>query len=185
LSRLADDADAIARAIGRKLEVISCGGSSSLPLLLTGEMPSGINQIRIGGGIITRDEIPGLPDGALPEMTDDALILSAEIIETGEKPTHPIGVLGVDCFGNAKTFEDKGIRRRAILAAGAFDIGNHEKLIPLDKDMKILGCSSDHMILDIHDCRHEYRLGDRVPFKLLYQAMLYATASPLIGKIII
>ena len=182
LSCLADDAFEIERVIGRKLEVVSSGGSSSLPLLLSGEMPSGINQLRIGGGIMTRDEIPGLPEDALPEMTDDTLILNVEIIETGEKPTHPIGVLGVDCFGNPKTFEDRGVRRRAILAAGAFDIGSHEKLIPFDDDIKILGCSSDHMIADIHDSGREYRLGACVPFKLLYQAMLYATASPLIEK---
>ena len=183
LSLLARDAYEIEREIGRKLEIVSSGGSTSLPLLLNGDMPSGISQLRIGGGIITRSEIPGLPEDALLEMADDALILNAEIIEAGEKPTHPVGVLGVDCFGNAKTFEDRGTRRRALLALGAFDIGNHEKLIPLDRGVKILGCSSDHMILDIHDSRREYRLGDSVSFKLLYQAMLYATASPLIEKI--
>jgi predicted amino acid racemase len=185
MSQLESDAAEIERAIGRRLEIVSGGGSSSLPLLLTNEMPRGINHLRIGGGIMMRSEIPGLMDGTLPELSDETLVFQAEIIEIGEKPTHPIGVLGVDCFGNTKTFEDRGVRRRALLAAGAFDIGSCDKLIPLDDDVKILGCSSDHMIIDIHDSRQNYRLGGRVPFRFLYQAMLYATASPLVEHALI
>ena len=182
MSSLAESAREIESTLGRKLEVVSGGGSTSLYLLLNGGMPDGINHLRVGGGIMMRSEIIGLPDGELPEMSDETLILEAEIIELGEKPTHPIGVLGLDCFGNAKTFEDRGVRRRALLAMCAFDFGSADKLLPVDSGVKVLGCSSDHTIIDIHDSKQNYRLGGRVPFKLLYQAMLYATASPLVEK---
>ncbi|MDR1508221.1 MAG: alanine racemase [Synergistaceae bacterium] len=185
LSLLADDAAEIEREIGRKLDVVSGGESTSLQLLLRNEMPGGINHLRIGGAIMLRAEFSGLREGEMPDVTDDTLILKVEIIEIGEKPTHPIGVLGVDCFGNKKTFEDRGVRRRALAAIGAFDVGSHEKLVPLDENMKILGCSSDHMIIDIHDCARRYALGDIAEFKLLYQAMLYATANPMVSKVVI
>jgi predicted amino acid racemase len=182
LSRLADDAKVIENRIGRKLAVVSGGGSTSLSLLLKKEMPGEIDHLRVGGAILLRSEIPGLSEEELPDLSDETLILNAEIIEIGEKPTHPIGQLGVDCFGNAKTFEDRGNRRRALLAIGAFDVGSYDKLCPLDEDIKILGCSSDHMIIDIHDSTRSYSLGDLVSFKMFYQAMLFSTANPLIER---
>lgn len=180
LSELVANAREIERSIGRKLDVISGGGTTSLPLLLSGRMPEGINHLRIGGAIPLRSEF-----AQLEALSNETLILKAEIVEIGEKPTHPVGVLGVDCFGNVKEYEDRGTRRRALLAAGAFDVGNSDKLLPVDPGVRILGCSSDHMIADIHDSQHAYRLGDTVAFTLLYQAMLFATANPLVRKQVI
>lgn len=48
----------------------------------------------------------------------DMYILEAEIIELNSKPTVPVGELGVDAFLQSKTFVDRGIRRRALLAFG-------------------------------------------------------------------
>ncbi len=43
---------------------------------------------------------------------DEAFTLQAKWwIEN--KPSHPIGTIAVDAFGNKKEYEDKGIRRRA------------------------------------------------------------------------
>jgi predicted amino acid racemase len=182
LSVLAKDAREIERCIGRKLEMVSGGASTSLYLVLNGEMPDGINHLRIGGANLMRSEAREVPDGELPELTDEAFILKAEIIELGEKPTHPIGRLGRDCFLNVRRYEDRGIRRRALLAVGAFDIGDHEKLLPLDSGVSLLGCSSDHLIADIHDSARDYKLGDTIPMIMRYQAMLFSTANDLIER---
>ena len=184
LSRLTACAGEIESRIGRKLDVVSGGGSTSLPLLLkeVQGMPEGISHLRIGGGLLLRSEIPGLPNDALPGLSDATLTLQAEIVEIGSKPTHPVGELGIDCFGNRRTYEDRGVRRRALLAVGAFDIGDSAKLVPRDPGVRVLGSSSDHTIVDIHDSREQYRLGGTVAFGLLYQSMLFVTANDLVEK---
>ena len=39
---------------------------------------------------------------------DEAFTLQAEIVELKDKPSHPIGTIAVDAFGNKKEYEDKG-----------------------------------------------------------------------------
>jgi predicted amino acid racemase len=185
LSALAAVARKTESAVGRRLDVVSGGGSTSLYLVTSGTMPDGINNLRIGGANLLRAEARYINDEDLPELRGDAFVLKAEIIEIGEKPTHPIGRLGLDCFSNVRKYEDRGVRRRALLAIGAFDVCDHEKLMPVDKGVTLLGCSSDHMIADIHDSERDYRLGDSISMLLLYQAMLFATANDLVEKKII
>jgi predicted amino acid racemase len=108
MADLANCADEIERAIGRKLEVVSGGATTSLPMVARGEMPRAVNNLRIGAGLMHRSDIYGARDGEFAEVTDDTMFLEAEIIEIGEKPTHPVGELDRDCFGNFKTFEDRG-----------------------------------------------------------------------------
>ena len=88
----------------------------------------------------------------------------------------------VNAFGDLPHYEDRGIRKRAIVALGNQDLGDSSRLIPRDKDMIVLGASSDHTILDIHNCKTDYKLGDIVEFNILYQAMLMTTLSPYVHK---
>ena len=53
----------------------------------------------------------------------DALTLRAEVIEVKDKPTYPIGEFAIDAFGRKPVYEDRGVRRRAILALGRADVG--------------------------------------------------------------
>lgn len=182
LSELAANAADIEKLIGRKLAVVSGGNTTSLPLLLRGAMPEGINNLRIGEAIVVPCDLAGQWRCPVEGLSNRGLVLKAEIIEIGRKPTHPIGELGTNCFGSHSHYEDRGVRRRALLALGAFDIGDPEKLIPDDPGIKILGASSDHMIIDIEESENDYRLGDVVSFTLHYQAMLFATENPLIKK---
>lgn len=182
LSQLAGDAREIEREIGRKLAVVSGGGSTSIPLLAHGDMPKGINHLRVGEATILSHDLVSFYGCPIPGHTNEALRLKAQIVEIGEKPTHPIGVLAVNCFGEAPIYDDRGIRRRAILAIGAYDVGDPCKLVPVDNGIKVLGSSSDHTIIDIHDSREAYKLGDPVAFTLCYQNMLFATSNPLILK---
>jgi predicted amino acid racemase len=183
LGELADDSREIEQRLGHSLEIVSGGGTSSFALLLKNGIPPGINDLRIGEALAVPRVFSDYWKCCVPELSNRIFILKAQIIECGEKPTMPKGVLGTDGFGNYKTYEDRGWRRRALLALGVFDIGDYGKLLPVDPDLKILGGSSDHLIVDIQDSRRDYRLGDIVEFELSYLSMLYATASPLIQKI--
>lgn len=182
LSELAKDAVSIEKEIRRPLEIISGGNTTSIPLIIRGEMPAKINNIRIGEALIVPCDLFDLWKCPINGLSNEALILKAEIIEIGKKPTMPIGQMGTNCFGSYSKYEDRGVRKRALLALGAFDIGDCDKLIPVDKNVKILGASSDHMIIDIEESPKPYKLGDLVSFTLHYQAMLFASANIHITK---
>ena len=115
LEELVTVAEHIEEKIGRKLEYISGGATSSLPRVFDGDMPERINMLRVGEGII-------LPSGIKDEcnldndfMYDDVFKLKAEIIEIKEKPSYPVGELSVDAFGNKQEYKDIGIRKRALV----------------------------------------------------------------------
>ncbi|MBN7274751.1 alanine racemase [Ligilactobacillus pobuzihii] len=181
LGQLCRFAEQIEKNIGRKLDVISGGATTSLQLLLKGGMPSKINHLRIGDGILLRD-MEYYFDFALDEMNGDTFKIYAEIIEKKKKPTYPIGTIGVDAFGNRPEYVDEGIRVRALLGVGRQDIGDMTKLHPCDKRIKVFGGSSDHTIIDLTKCSNDYQVGDVVSFEMEYENLLYATESPYIKK---
>lgn len=185
LEQLAQAAEEIEKLINRRLEIVSGGGTTTLPLLVKGGVPKKINHLRIGEGIINTQDLPLYWSTDIEGLDKDTFVLKAQIIEINEKPTHPIGELMVNAFGEHAHYEDRGVRKRAIVALGNQDLGDSSKLVPKDEDMKVLGASSDHTILDIHDCNGEYKLGDVVEFNVLYQAMLFTTLSKYINKKII
>ena len=52
----------------------------------------------------------------------------------------------------------------------------HDKLIPLLEGIEVIG-SSDHLIIDIEDCKDKINMGDILEFDMYYAPMLYLTAS--------
>lgn len=185
LMELAGAAEDIEKILNRKLRIISGGGTTTLPLLVRDGVPEKINHLRIGEGIINTQDLPFYWDTNIEGLDKDTFVLKAQVVEINEKPTHPIGELMVNAFGEHAHYEDRGIRKRAIIALGNQDVGDSSKLVPKDKDMLVLGASSDHTILDIHDCKTEYKLGDVVEFNVLYQAMLFTSLSKYINKRVI
>lgn len=185
LTELAEAADDIEKTLNRKLNIVSGGGTTTLPLLIRGGVPEKINHLRIGEGIINTQDLPLYWGTDIEGLDKDTFVLKAQIVELNEKPTHPIGELMVNAFGEHAHYEDRGIRKRAIIALGNQDVGDSSKLVPKDKDIIVLGASSDHTILDVHDCKTEYKLGDAVEFNVLYQAMLFTTLSRYVNKKII
>ncbi|HAS92022.1 MAG TPA: alanine racemase [Clostridiales bacterium] len=185
LSQLAEAATEIEEKLNRKLNIISGGGTTTLPLLVRGGVPKKINHLRIGEGINNTQDLPLYWDTNIEGLDPDVFVLKAQIVEINEKPTHPIGQLMVNAFGDLPHYEDRGIRKRAIIALGNQDLGDSSRLVPKDKNMIVLGASSDHTILDIHDCKTEYKLGDIIEFNILYQAMLMTTLSDYVHKKII
>lgn len=182
LGELAAIAKHIEKEFGITLNVVSGGNSSSLFLLDNGEMPSEINNLRLGEAIVLgRETAYG---DAIKGAHEDAFILEAEIIELKMKDSIPTGKIGMDAFGNKPTFVDKGKMLRAIAAVGRQDI-NPEGLTPLDDQIEIIGASSDHMIMDLTKTGETYQVGQIVKFRLDYGAMLKACTSNYIEKVVL
>ena len=167
----------VEQRIGRKLEIVSGGATSSFTLVHWGTMPAGVNHLRIGEAILLGKDLQvdwGIRD--MDYLRMDALTLRAEVVEVKDKPTYPIGEFAIDAFGRKPAYEDRGIRRRAILALGRADVGELESLIPREPGLTVIGGSSDHCIVDVEDCPRRLQVGDIVEFSLCYSHMLYATA---------
>ena len=78
-------------------------------------------------------------------------------------------------------FEDRGDRRRGILALGKQDV-NISGLEPLDDGVRIITASSDHLLVDIEE-RPDLKVGDVLSFRPDYTAMLSSSTSPYVTKV--
>ncbi|EOD01389.1 ornithine racemase Orr [Caldisalinibacter kiritimatiensis] len=179
LGRLTNIARKIESKFKTKLDIISGGNSSSIYLMEKGDIPEGINQLRLGESIILGRETAYGEN--IEDTYSDCFKLIVEIIEIKEKPSVPIGEIGMDAFGNKPTFEDKGIRKRAICAIGKQDV-NIDDITADDTNIEILGASSDHLILDITDSTKDYKVGDKVTFNLAYGGILSSMTSEYVHK---
>jgi predicted amino acid racemase len=179
LSILVELKNKIENKFNIKLDVVSGGNSSSVHLIGKKELPEGINNLRIGEAFLLGNETSY--SQKLDGFNDDAFVLEAEIIELKEKQSVPIGETGVDAFGNKPVYEDRGIRKRAIIAVGKQDIDS-DNLHPIDSKIDIIGASSDHTILDVTNSDTDYKVGDILNFKLSYSSLLRATTSEYISR---
>ena len=180
LNLLCEVAKELENIAGYPFSVVSGGGTSSLLLLERREMPEGVNQLRVGEGILLGTDTTNNRD--IPWLCQDAFVLKAEIVEIKSKPTVPYGERGYDAFGGTTEFVDNGIRKRAIVALGRQDV-SLTGVTPFDPKIQVLGASSDHMILDIEDMDQELRLGDQIPLKLNYRGLLRACTSRYIKQV--
>lgn len=185
LGRLCDIAEIIEEKINRRLEIISGGATSSLPLVIDGKMPKRVNNLRIGEGILLAADLDEYWGYDMKHMNKDTFVLKAQVVEVKHKPTHPIGEIFIDAFGDKPTYEDNGTRKRALLAVGKQDFGLHDKLIPQKQGVKIVGSSSDYLIIDIEDCDTPVKIGDILDFKMYYAAMMYLSGYSAVPKILI
>jgi len=185
LGRLCHIAEIIENKINRKLDIISGGATSSLPLILEGKMPKRINNLRIGEGVLLARDLEDFWGYDMSNFHKDAFVLKAQIVEIKQKPSHPIGEIFIDAFGNKPSYEDKGIRKRALLAVGKQDFAFHHSLLPKNKNIEIVGSSSDHLIVDIENCKDNYKVGDIISFDLYYPNLLYLSGSDGINKVFV
>ena len=176
LTFLIEGAEAVEDAIGRKLDIISGGSSINLLLLRDGinQMPPRINHLRLGGTIANPMNIRIGRGLAFPGLREDSVRLIAEIVEIHEKDSVPKGQSTKNWAGQTVVQEDKGRRLRAILALGSQDVGDAASLIPVDNGVEVVGCSSDHTIVDVTDSERSWKSGDTLTFKVRYANMLYA-----------
>lgn len=180
LGRLVSIANAIKDKYKIDLDFISGGNSSSIYLIDNGEMPKGITNLRLGEAIALGRETAYEKTVA----NVDTFKLVCEIVEIKEKPSLPIGEIGVDAFGNKPYYEDKGIMKRAILGIGKQDI-DITSITLCDDELEILGASSDHMIIDITRSKLDLKVGDQIEFLLGYGGLMSASTSSYVYKEII
>jgi predicted amino acid racemase len=179
MGRLAELAEQSVKQLGRPL-LVSGGNSGSITMAVSGRMPAAIDTLRVGETILlgvdtlTREPTLGL--------YLDAFTVSAPVIECLMKPSLPWGTIAQDAYGNVPSFTDRGERRRAICALGRQD-APPEGLRPADPRIQVLGASSDHLILDVHDLERPPALGDAVTFVPNYAAALQLFTSPYVHKV--
>ncbi len=181
LSKLIEIASEIEKKYNIKLDIISGGNSSSIYLVDNGTIPKGVNNLRFGESVVLGNETAY--GGRVEGSYNDCFTLTAEIVELKEKPSIPIGEIGVDAFGTKPVFQDRGIRKRAIVAVGKQD-AKIDGLTPIDEKLIILGASSDHMLIDVSDSDRDYKVGDTMDFLLDYGALLALSTSEFINKLI-
>ncbi len=163
-----------------KLKIISGGNSSSIPLLYDGTIPEGINNLRLGESLVLGRETAYGKN--IEETFSDVFKLVIEAIEIKDKPSLPVGEIGKDAFGNVPVFEDKGIRKRMICAIGRQDL-LPDDITPYDKEITVIGSSSDHLILDITNSKIKYEVGDKLEFGLKYGGILRGMTSEYVKKV--
>ena len=182
MNELVEVAEELEKEFNIKFELISGGNSSSFKMLKNGELPDRINNLRLGESIFLGN-VPCFEE-PIQEFNRNNFMLKTQIVELKEKPSIPRGKHYVDSFGQIPTFVDRGIRKRAIVALGKQDV-RLDCLIPEDDEIIVLGGSSDHIILDVTNCRKELKVGDEIEFKLTYGGVLNLMTSKYVERKII
>jgi len=178
LQKLVDYKYKIEQKFDIKLEIISGGNSSNIDLMIKGDIPNEINNIRLGESLVLGRETAF--GDYIDNTYDDVFTLESDIIEMKVKPSVPIGQIGMNAFGKVPEFEDKGDVLRAIIGIGKQDV-DHKELIPFDT-VKVMGASSDHIIIDLSEAYNTYEVGDTMLFKLTYSSILSLMTSRYVTK---
>jgi predicted amino acid racemase len=154
---LVELASSIEKQLGYKIEIISGGATSSLSLVENHQIPSGVNQLRIGEGILLgTDSTNGQK---IPWLHQDAFLLRAEVIEVNSNPRI----------------------KHAMIAIGALDV-DIEGIRPVDDGLIILEASNDQLLLDITESKEGIKVGDQIKFSLTYSGLLSASHSKNVEK---
>lgn len=176
MSKLSVLTDTIEQEFLIKLPIISGGNSANYQWYQKSSEVGRINNLRLGESILLGCETVNRQ--VIPGLYTDAFRLIAEVIESKDKPSLPSGEIGRDAFANVPSFIDQGIHRRVIIALGRQDILISG--LQTSQEIKILGSSSDHLVLDSHNKR--LKVGSEVSFNLDYGGLLTAMTSPFITK---
>ena len=158
-----------------RVERVSGGNSSALRLVAAGEMPARVDHLRIGEAILLgRETVERAP---WPGTVQDAVELHGEVLELRRKPSVPLGRRGEDAMGHVPEFADRGWLDHALVNLGTVDT-DVTGLSPVDGRLRVLGASSDYLVLDVSDAHGELRVGASVSFRPGYGAMVTAASSP-------
>lgn len=167
-----------------RIPFISAGSSVTIPLIFKNKIHQGINHFRVGESLFFGTDV--YSDSTISGMYQDVFKLTGEIIEIAEKPMIPTGDAGTNLTGEKPkhNMANKGKTSvRAILDIGILDV-DPSQIQPLSDDIKIIGASSDMMILELSDNPNHMNVGDNVDFRMNYMAVLRAMNSEYVDKII-
>ena len=178
LGELCDIADELRARTGLPIPIVSGGNTSSLGLLKRGLVPEGVNHLRLGESILLGNDTAACR--VMNGLYGDAFTLATRLIEVQRKPSVPIGESGANAFGEHPTFESLGEQMRGICKIGRQDTVA-DGLTPRDSDIKIIGASSDHLIVDLTHAK-EYRVGDVLEFTPDYGALSSGVHQPYVAE---
>jgi len=206
MSELSALAAMVEHSLGRPLDIVTGGNSANLDWALgnDGAAPGDIGRIddlRLGESILLGVE--PLHRRPIDGLHTDAFTLVAEVIESKSKPSRPWGALGQTAFGPAASptapltapptapltappgthdghdpDDGAGDHRRAIVALGRQDVDPDALQLP--EGLRLLGASSDHLVLDCGDV--DLAVGDEVRFGLGYSALVRAMTSSFVAR---
>lgn len=170
----------------KRLQLISAGSSSVLPLLNDGQVPSAINHFRVGESILLGTNL--LTGGTLTGLRDDCAVLEAEVIEIKEKSlTSAVETTDIMPFtpvGEEEQYAPGERGYRALVMVGQLDtdVGG---LTPLNPVFKIAGASSDISVVNLGENPAGLKVGDSISFRMSYSAFVRLMAGKYADKIVL
>ncbi len=163
---------------------ITGGTSVTIPLISRGLLPKDVNHFRVGETLfLGTDVYNNTPN---PHLHQDVFRLYAEIIELREKPMVPDGDLGHNLTGDVLKFDDSSNNassHRAIIDIGLLDVEDSH-IRPTDPDLKIVGSSSDMMVVDLGSNAEQYKVGSLIAFDLDYMGILRLMNCDYVDKLV-
>lgn len=166
----------------KKIPYISGGASVTIPLIERDLLPKDINHFRIGETLFLGTDVYN--NQAFDSMHNDVFKLYAEVIELNEKPLIPSGELGYNLNGEKQVFDQSlgtGTSFRAIVDVGLLDV-EESHLTPVEAGMKIVGASSDMLVIDLQNNERNIEVGNFIEFKMDYMGILRLMNSNYIDK---
>lgn len=176
MRELSELVDLLEKEFQIDLKIVSGGNSANYEWFKSSQNVGRINNLRLGESILLGCETVGRK--AIPGLHRSAFQLIAEVVESKNKPSLPSGEICQDAFGNVPSFLDRGVRQRVIIALGKQDIPDSG--LKSNDNLRIIGSSSDHIILDGEN--HNLEVGDEVRFSLDYGGLLAVMTSPFVMK---
>ncbi|MCH8157387.1 MAG: alanine racemase, partial [Nitrospinae bacterium] len=158
------------------LEIISGGNSANFEWFKSSQDIGRVNNLRLGESILLGCETVGRK--VIPGLHTGAFQLIAEVIESKTKASVPLGEICQDAFGNVPGFLGRGDHQRVIIALGRQDV--QVSNLKSNNKLKMIGSSSDHIILDGEN--HNLEVGDEIRFSLDYSGLLATMTSPFVIK---
>ncbi|BER92072.1 MAG: ornithine racemase [Candidatus Atribacteria bacterium] len=190
LSGVLPDLDVVARLVALKKQLekkldkeltLSVGGTTFLELWEGESLPRGVDEIRMGEAFLFGHDISRKK--AFPWLNQDAFEVVAEIVEVKRKQPLWGKARGFDAFGKTSAFSlSREEKERALVAIGKQDVDENQ-LYPEDKNVTIIGATSNYLVLDVSKSSQNYKPGDTLSFRAGYGAVLRAFLSPYVSRI--
>ena len=168
----------------KKIPWVSGGTSVVIPLLMSKQLPKGVNHFRVGETLYFGNDL--VAEAPIKKMKQDVFTLNAQIIELTKKPKVPVGELATNPSGEKFEIDENDYGKesyRAILDLGLLDIST-DYMIPVDEELQISGASSDMLVIDLGNSKRNFKVGDWIKFRLKYMGALSLLNSSYIDKVV-
>jgi|YNPMSStandDraft_2_1061718.scaffolds.fasta_scaffold00068_29 predicted amino acid racemase len=170
----------LSKKLGGREIALSVGGTTFLELWESCKGLEGVDEVRFGEAFLFGSDISRKKN--IDWLKQGAFTFFIEVVEVRSKEVDRFSSRGFDAFGSAVTASLEGKRKRALLAVGKQDV-DEKQLYFLDTGVKIVGATSNYLVVDIEESEKEYRVGDVMCCRAGYGAVLRAFLSPYVEKV--